>query len=128
MNNLGSYLSVKHAALSPATLRFTEEIYSKVSAFDRNSKASLIDKVSYLIRLFHLAKVQVKDIPISVLAKNPRPHRAGSYLTEDANSILKKFAQAHDLKLGVALDVIILEALKLSKEYSLDVVLVSKGC
>ena len=49
--------------------------------------------------------MEVKEIPISVLSKTPRPHRVGSYLPDDVDTIVRDFAEKHNIPLAVALDV-----------------------
>ena len=126
MSTLGNYLEIKHMPLNQATLRLTDEIFKKIAGFKRNSKSNQIDKLSYLVRLFHLSKVEVKEIPISVLSKTPRPHRAGSYLPDDVDTIVRDFAEKHNIPLAVALDVILLEGLTLAKRCELIITLSEK--
>lgn len=129
MSKLSSnnYLRLKHVPLTQTSYRLGTEIFNKIEAFARDSQSNRIDKLAYLIRLFEAVKPTVSTVPLDSLSKQPRPHRAGSYLPEDASNIVKAFASKHNLSLTISLDVIIVEALKLSKDYSLDITLVKKS-
>lgn len=120
-----NYIQLMHIPKVNYTFRLSEEVIQKLDNFDKNVDRTRVSKISYLVRLVDAINPTKLTI-IENISQHPRKHRSGSHLPEDVVDIIQKFIKRENATAISVLETMIIEGIRYSKTYSLEVKLTKR--